>query len=49
MSFEHSREAIEYGFTSTMELLKTKREAYSKILARHTARPSLRAVANLKS
>jgi hypothetical protein len=46
MSFEHSREAVQYGFTSTMELLGTKHEQYSKILSRHSPRPSLRAVAS---
>ncbi|HLC42137.1 MAG TPA: patatin-like phospholipase family protein [Methylomirabilota bacterium] len=48
MSFEYSREAIESGFKTTMELLETKREEYAKTLARHRSRPTLRAVANLK-
>ncbi len=46
MSFEYSREAVQYGFTSTMELLKTKHDVYSKVLSRHSPRPSLRAVAS---
>jgi predicted acylesterase/phospholipase RssA len=48
MSFEHSREAVESGFKTTMELLESKREEYEKVLSRHRSRPVLRAVANLQ-
>jgi predicted acylesterase/phospholipase RssA len=35
MSFAHSREAIELGFQNTVELLKTERDRFAKVLASH--------------